>query len=405
MVSLMNGLSAMGGAVSSFAGTAGLEAQKADLAQQGMVLADQLAHTSKTAEIAQGASLAATAAEASHGYALSEQAPRLATELQAATLSSQATLGAAGIQAAAQKYAADVQSKGVYAEIAALDPTRAAAVSAQNEQTLAAHIQNQNATDLQGAHAALVAETGKANPDPAVISTLTNKITAYEASAGQQASIITARTAIYHTDLENVQQLNTRISAATAQLNSPEMEEGSKAALRANIEDLKSQLVGAQLSLQYSSATAHGAIAAATNTAPPGTGTGAPATGRPSLSSILTPPGGGGKAAAAPAPAASTAAAASAPAAPSSGPSNTPPALLQPISATGTAFARQQISVMDQIDAGKKVTSGADVLDYANKSPAQRAAIRAGIEKSIAGAATAAPTAPGISLNNTPPGR
>lgn len=43
MVSLLNGLSSLGAGVASFAGTAGLEAQKADLAKQSLMLADQLA--------------------------------------------------------------------------------------------------------------------------------------------------------------------------------------------------------------------------------------------------------------------------------------------------------------------------------------------------------------------------
>lgn len=46
--SLMNGLSSLGAGVAQYAGTAGLELQKADLAKQSLVLADQLATTRET---------------------------------------------------------------------------------------------------------------------------------------------------------------------------------------------------------------------------------------------------------------------------------------------------------------------------------------------------------------------
>jgi hypothetical protein len=46
--SLMNGLSGLGAGVAQFAGQAGLEAQKADLAQQQAVLADHLATVRET---------------------------------------------------------------------------------------------------------------------------------------------------------------------------------------------------------------------------------------------------------------------------------------------------------------------------------------------------------------------
>jgi hypothetical protein len=48
MASLMNGLSALGQGVSAFAGTAGLELQKSQLAQQQTILADQLATARET---------------------------------------------------------------------------------------------------------------------------------------------------------------------------------------------------------------------------------------------------------------------------------------------------------------------------------------------------------------------
>lgn len=49
MVSILNGLSALGGSVAQFAGSVGLELQKSQLAQQSQILADQLATTRETA--------------------------------------------------------------------------------------------------------------------------------------------------------------------------------------------------------------------------------------------------------------------------------------------------------------------------------------------------------------------
>lgn len=48
MVSIMNGLSSLGAGISQFAGTAGLELQRSQLAQQQAILADQLATTRET---------------------------------------------------------------------------------------------------------------------------------------------------------------------------------------------------------------------------------------------------------------------------------------------------------------------------------------------------------------------
>jgi hypothetical protein len=61
-MSFLNGLSAMGQGVAAFAGTAGLEAQRSALAQQSLVLADQLATTRETGLQQSAGAIAATAA-------------------------------------------------------------------------------------------------------------------------------------------------------------------------------------------------------------------------------------------------------------------------------------------------------------------------------------------------------
>jgi hypothetical protein len=79
--SLMNGLSSLGAGVSAFAGTAGLEQQKAALAQQQTILADQLATTRETGLQTSGGVIAAAAAEKAQGAA----AANIAAEQAGAT--------------------------------------------------------------------------------------------------------------------------------------------------------------------------------------------------------------------------------------------------------------------------------------------------------------------------------
>lgn len=62
-MSLLNGFSALGQGVSQFAGTAGLEAQKADLTRQSLMLADQLATTRESVGRQEAGQIAAGAQE------------------------------------------------------------------------------------------------------------------------------------------------------------------------------------------------------------------------------------------------------------------------------------------------------------------------------------------------------
>ena len=98
MASLMNGLSAMGAAVSNFAGAAGLEAQKADLAQQQTILADQLATTRETTWEGQREAFQGKQTEAEHGFLGAQGDLNRANQLEVSKTSAGATLGAAGIQ-------------------------------------------------------------------------------------------------------------------------------------------------------------------------------------------------------------------------------------------------------------------------------------------------------------------
>lgn len=101
MPSLLNGLSQMGSSISAFAGTAGLDAQKEALAEQGARLADQLSHTSKTAEIAQGGAIQS-------GIVGQQSASAQAV----ATTGAQAQLGSAALQAKGYTDSATINAQG-----------------------------------------------------------------------------------------------------------------------------------------------------------------------------------------------------------------------------------------------------------------------------------------------------
>lgn len=80
MASLMNGLSALGGSVAQFAGNAGLELQKSQLAQQQAVLADQLATTRETTLQASGGAIAAAAADKAQTFQAGQNTQQQAAE-------------------------------------------------------------------------------------------------------------------------------------------------------------------------------------------------------------------------------------------------------------------------------------------------------------------------------------
>jgi hypothetical protein len=95
--SLMNGLSSLGAGVSAFAGQAGLEQQKATLANQSAVLADQLATTRETGLQASGGVIAAAAAE----KAQTATAANVATEQTGANTRNLATIAGTAANTAA----------------------------------------------------------------------------------------------------------------------------------------------------------------------------------------------------------------------------------------------------------------------------------------------------------------
>lgn len=130
-MSLMNGLSQMGAGIAAYAGAQGLELQKATLAQQGMVLADQLAHTSKTAEIAQTGSIAAGAASALQTSQLAQLAVTTASAQKVAGMEGASRVAAAQAEAGGMMGAAGISAATSRANTAAVIAANAPVVKQQ----------------------------------------------------------------------------------------------------------------------------------------------------------------------------------------------------------------------------------------------------------------------------------
>jgi hypothetical protein len=284
----LNGLSALGSSTAAFAGAAGLEQQKSDLAKQSMVLADQLATTRESAGRQEAGQIAATAQASQQAFqagqtqvteagATARSAATNTTSLGVAGISAASAANVAGISAAASKYAADTQSKDTYARIAAAEPEQQAIIAQQAQQTAVAAVQAQNATDLRTAHTALAAEQANAQPDPTKIASLKNQVVSLEASAGTEAATTTAAAGMYRTDMEAVQHFNTELVTATAALNNPDMQDTDRAAQKGLVANLQKQLDGATAALKYSSDMVHSRVGNANGQGAPGVAPAPPA--------------------------------------------------------------------------------------------------------------------------------
>lgn len=111
--SLMNGLSQMGSGVATFAGQAGLEAQKAQLVNQSAVLADQLATTRETGLQQSAGAIAATAAEKQQTFQAGQTQTEIAARASEGALTRQAE--AARTQATINAMPPDVREAMIYA--------------------------------------------------------------------------------------------------------------------------------------------------------------------------------------------------------------------------------------------------------------------------------------------------
>ena len=167
MVSLLNGLSSMGTGIAQFAGQAGMEQQRADLAMQQTTLAAQLQHQSRTQEIAQQGTIQSGIVGQQSASAEKVAATEGAARLAAAQAEASAQLGAAGI-------AAQASEANVGAEIAANAPLVQARVKGAMVETGLAGTQLQTAQKALDISLRLTAESAKppAQQDQALIASL-----------------------------------------------------------------------------------------------------------------------------------------------------------------------------------------------------------------------------------------
>jgi hypothetical protein len=276
----LNGLSAMGASTAAFASAAGLEQQKADLAQQSLTLADSLAGARETAGRTQAGDIAAAAAT----QAQQATATNLATSEAGATARTAATnttsLGVAGI--AAQSASA------VEATRAASAQSIASAGLAQNKPLIDAQVAEvQTKTGISDMQAGqmktslalqtqIADESAKPDPDPTKISALQSQYKGLNYNPQVQAAVLTAADGMATTSQAAVTALYGREATLVTQLNSAEIQEGAKAALQSTLDDVRSQIVIAKGRADYFAKTSQGQMSSVTGTSPPGVAPTAP---------------------------------------------------------------------------------------------------------------------------------
>ena len=265
----LNGISLMGSNMAAFAGTAGLEAQKADLAKQSMVLADQLATTRESAGRQETAALNMTAAQQSQGFQTGESALQRGSAEKISAGSNQATLGAATIQAGASTANTQTLANVDYARLAQAAPGELQRTQDLRTQDALNMVKLDNTTKLNALNSQLSAEMGKPDPDPAVVSSLRAQGIALGNSAESEAALATAREKVYVADQQAVAQLNTRLLTGRTAENTMDMGDPGRKALKAENDSLQSQLDVAQRMQGYSAAAAHPGMGVSI-AAPPG---------------------------------------------------------------------------------------------------------------------------------------
>lgn len=265
----LNGLSLMGSNMAAFAGTAGLEQQKSDLAKQSLVLADQLATTRESAGRQEAGQIAMTAAQQEQGYKTGESALQRTSSEKIAAGTNQATLGAATIQASAStantKTLADVD----YAKLSQAAPGELQRTQDLRTQDALNQVKLDNSSKLNVLNSQLSTEMGKPNPDPTVVASLKAQGVALGNSAESEAALATARQKVYVADQQAVAQLNTRLLTGRTAENTMDMGDPGRKALKAENDSLESQLDVAQKMQSYSAAAVHPGMGAAI-AAPPG---------------------------------------------------------------------------------------------------------------------------------------
>lgn len=280
--SLMNGLAGLGQGVAEFAGRAGLEQQRADLAMKQTVLADQLAGAREETSDTRRAGFAATAAEKEHGFLSTQGDLNRANQLSVAQTGAGATLGAAGIHAAAErdasaarerssKYQVDAEERISIAGRAQQKPFVDAQVEEMRAKAALSDLQFKQVGRTLDLNTQLADEYAKPDPDRKAIGSLSSQIKAMNYDPKVDAAILTAADGMATTSQQAVTSLITRETALTAQLNTAEIEPGVKAATRASLDDVKAQIVTAKGRAEFFAKLAQRRMADVTDTTVPGT--------------------------------------------------------------------------------------------------------------------------------------
>ena len=289
---LLNGLSAMGASVAQFAGTAGLEQQKSDLAKQSMMLADQLATTRESAGRQEAGSIAATAAQKSQEFqagqtaiteagATARSAATNTTSRDVAGIQAGSAQTVAGIQAtsaqhtasisaAAQDYATNARSNDLYLQLAQTAPEAAQRVLQEQQATALATVQAETAKAAQTDQNALADEQKKATPDPDVVSRLQASLLARGNTANIQMENRKAAAAVYTTDMQAVTRFQQDVINATKAYNDPEISDTDKAQAKSTLDGANQALTGARVALRFSQAQAHPEMSQSPRLPPPG---------------------------------------------------------------------------------------------------------------------------------------
>ena len=390
-MSLLNvvggGLTTMGAGIASFASAAGLEAQKADLAQQGIRLSDQLQGARETAGRTQAGEIAATQAAADAKTAMDRLQVSSANALQVANVEGSSRVQAAQAEAGGAVQAATITSQAhsgdVKAELAQNLPFVTQQIATEAVKTGMAS--DEAALAHKGMDITLGIATEMAKPpaqqDKAKLDALYAQRTALVPSA-TMTQLAVANDGLLKTFQQLVTSDNADIARLTAQAADPatNSDPAALAKVNAELDSVKTQRAGHIANLNATAATGQALVGRATGTlGPAASGTPEPAPGAP-------PPAAGKRtaytpfdphAAAAGKPGATPGAAAA--------PAATASARAAATAAPGSA-AQKLMDGMRQIDAGlKPPTADAPLLDvYAKATPGQRDAMWEGVIRSVA---------------------
>lgn len=226
---LMNGLSQMGAGLAQYAGTAGLESQKADLAKQAMTLADQLAGARESAGRQEAGAIAATAAEKANAFQAGEGVLNRQSQQTVAGIGAGATLASTRMQ------------------IDANAGLRAAQEADANARTDLTRAQTVKVDAVTGIQQRIADEYANPTPDQEKIKSLTNQVVAFSTDAASQAAIGTSLASMAASAQQQLSRLTAQRDTELTALNGIQYDDELKAQKQAAVNDLNQQIRATQL--------------------------------------------------------------------------------------------------------------------------------------------------------------